>query len=154
MYWDPVGSFPYEQKLFGRWIGVAEVSTDLMAFYILTRTGKVIVRKSVWGLSHDELANPDIKLRLVELDEGIQSKIGDALKVEDIDPERMGSMPEIPDDVFDDDKDDDRTETGDTDGAVDEVDNHTVMIPAPNVPYGHVRKSNIHVSTELLNYIE
>jgi hypothetical protein len=27
------------------------------------------------------------------------------------------------------------------------------MIPAPNVPYGHVRKSNIHVSTELLNYI-
>ena len=29
-----------------------------------------------------------------------------------------------------------------------------VMIPAPNVPYGHVRKSNIHVSTELLNYIE
>jgi hypothetical protein len=23
LYWDPVGSFPYEQKLFGRWIGVA-----------------------------------------------------------------------------------------------------------------------------------
>ncbi|KAI2511649.1 hypothetical protein MHU86_2715 [Fragilaria crotonensis] len=99
MYWDPVGSFPFEQKLFGRWIGVAEVSTDLMAFYILTRSGKVIVRKSVWGLSEDDLANPDIKLRLSELDEGIQSKIGDGLKTEDIDPDLMDSMPEVPDDV-------------------------------------------------------
>ncbi len=27
------------------------------------------------------------------------------------------------------------------------------MIPAPNVPYSHVRKFNIHMSTELLIYI-
>ena len=102
LYWDPVGRFPHEQKLLGRWIGVAEVSTDLMAFYILTKAGKVVVRKSIWALRQDDLANPDIKLRLVDLDEGIQSKIGDELKFEDIDPELMGSMPEIPDDVFDD----------------------------------------------------
>ena len=72
-------AFPHEQKLLGRWLGVAEVSTDLMAFYILTKTGKIIVRKSVWGLSKDDFANPDIKIRLVDLDEGIQSKIGDDL---------------------------------------------------------------------------
>ncbi|KAI2511643.1 Reverse transcriptase (RNA-dependent DNA polymerase) [Fragilaria crotonensis] len=126
MYWDPVGSFPFEQKLFGRWIGVAEVSTDLMAFYILTRSGKVIVRKSVWGLSEDDLANPDIKLRLSELDEGIhQSKIGDGLKTEDIDPDLMDSMPEVPDDVFEDDEDDVQSGTGDLDGTAKDVEDHT-----------------------------
>jgi hypothetical protein len=73
-----------------------------MAFYILTKTGKIIVRKSVWGLSEDDFANPDIKIRLVYLDEGIHSKIGDDLTEEDIDPELRGSMPEVSDDVFDD----------------------------------------------------
>ena len=87
LYWDPVGAFPYEQKLLGRWLGVADLSTELMAFYILTKTGKIIVRKSVWGLSEDNFANPDIKIRLVYLDEGIHSKIGDDLTEEDIDPE-------------------------------------------------------------------
>jgi hypothetical protein len=82
---------------------VAEVSTDLMAIYILTKTGKVVVRKSVWALSQDDLANPDLRLRLVDLDECISSEIGDGLKAEDIDPELMDStMPEIPDDVFND----------------------------------------------------
>ncbi|KAI2502898.1 Reverse transcriptase (RNA-dependent DNA polymerase) [Fragilaria crotonensis] len=94
LYWDPVGTFPHEQKLLGRWLGIAEVSTDLI------KTGKIIVRKSVWGLSEDDFANPDVKTRLVELNEGIRSKIGDDLKDEDIDPELRGSMPEISDDVF------------------------------------------------------
>ena len=116
LYWDPVGNFPHEQKLLGRWIGVAEVSTDLMAFYILTKTGKVVVRKSVWALSQDDLANPDIKLRLVDLDEGISSKIGDGIKADDIDPELMDSMPEVPEDVFND-EDESRLETGDSDAG-------------------------------------
>ena len=47
LYWDPVGAFSHEQKLLGRWLGVAEVSMDLMAFYILTKTGKIVVRMSV-----------------------------------------------------------------------------------------------------------
>ena len=76
LYWDPVGSFPHEQKLLGRRLGVEEVSTDLMAFYLLAKTGKIIVCKSVWGLSEDDFANPDIKSWLVELDEFIRSKIG------------------------------------------------------------------------------
>jgi hypothetical protein len=80
-----------------------------MAFYILTKAGKVVVRMSVWTLSQDDLANQDIKLRLVHLDKGIQSKIGNDLKFEDIDPTLMGSMPEFPDDVFDGDSDTDGT---------------------------------------------
>ena len=63
---------------------------DLMAFYI---------RKPLW---------------LVELGESICSKVGDELKVENINPaELKGSMIEIPDDVFDD-EDEDCLETGDT----------------------------------------
>ncbi len=38
LYWDLVGAFPHEQKLLGRWLGVAKVSTDLMAFEILTKS--------------------------------------------------------------------------------------------------------------------
>ena len=57
------------------------------------------------------LPTQTFKLRLVDLDKGIQSKIGNDLKVEDIDPELLGSMPEIPDDVFDD-EDEDHMETG------------------------------------------
>jgi len=77
LYWDPVGAFPHEQKLLGRWLGVAEVSTDLMAFYIMTKTGKVIIRKSVWTLSEDDFASPDIQVQLADLDQGFCSKIGD-----------------------------------------------------------------------------
>ncbi|KAI2503958.1 Reverse transcriptase (RNA-dependent DNA polymerase) [Fragilaria crotonensis] len=118
LYWDPVGTFPHEQKLLGRWLGVAEVSTDLMAFYLLTKTGKIIVRKSVWGLSEDDFANPDIKTRLVELDEGIRSKIGDDLK------ELRGSMPETSDDVFDD-EDEGCNDPGDTPSPDEGTDDHT-----------------------------
>jgi hypothetical protein len=124
LYWDPVGTFPHEQKLLGRWLGVAEVSTDLMAFYLLTKTGKTIVRKSVWGLSEDDFANPDIKTRLVELDEGIRSKIGDDLKEEDIDPELRGSMTDTSDDVFDD-EDEGRNDPGDTPSPDEGTDDHT-----------------------------
>ena len=124
MYWDPVAGFPHEQKLLGRWVGVAEVSTDLMAFYILTKTGKIIVRKSVWGLSNDDFAHPDMKLRLAELDERIRSKIGDDLKAGDIDPDLMGSMPEIPDDVFDD-EDESVMDTGDMTSSDEGTDDHT-----------------------------
>jgi hypothetical protein len=122
--WDPVGAFPHEQKLLGRWLGVAEVSTDLMAFYLLTKTWKIIVRKSVWGLSEDDLANPDKKTRLVELDEGIRSEIGNDLKEEDIDPELRGSMPEISEDVFDD-EDKKRNDPGDTPSPDEGTDDHT-----------------------------
>lgn len=65
LYWDPVGAFSNEQKLFGQWLSVAKVSTYLMAFYILTKTGKIIVvQKSVWGLGKDDFASHDIEVWL------------------------------------------------------------------------------------------
>ena len=45
-YMEPKAKFPYEKAMYGRWLGVAESSTDVMASYILAATGKVIVRKT------------------------------------------------------------------------------------------------------------
>jgi hypothetical protein len=123
LYWDPVGAFPHEHKLLGPWLGVAKVSTDLMAFYILSKTGKIIVRKSLWGLSEDGFANPDIKIWLVDLDEGVRSKIGDDLKEEDINPELRDSMAEVSDDVFDD-EDEIHLVAGDTPSPEQGTDDH------------------------------
>ena len=40
-YWNPIYAFPHEKKCLGRWIGVAEVSTDIMACFILKDTGNL-----------------------------------------------------------------------------------------------------------------
>ena len=53
-YWNPIAAFPPEKKCLDKWIGVAEVSTDIMACFILTDTGKFVVRKSVWGISNED----------------------------------------------------------------------------------------------------
>jgi hypothetical protein len=46
-YWDHTAMFPNERKCLGRWLGVAENYTHLMAFHILKPNGEVIVRKDV-----------------------------------------------------------------------------------------------------------
>jgi len=46
-YWDPVLGFPDERKRLGRWLGIAESCTDIMACYVLKENGEVIVLKSV-----------------------------------------------------------------------------------------------------------
>ncbi len=60
----------------------------------------------------------------MDLDEGICSKNGDDLKEEDIDPELTGSMPEVSDDVFDD-EDGNHNDTGDAPSPEEGTDDHT-----------------------------
>jgi hypothetical protein len=80
-YSEPKASFPNEKKCLGRWLGIAEVSIDIMASYILTESGSVVVRKSIWALSSDERQTDEIKQATKELDEKISLKIGDAVTV-------------------------------------------------------------------------
>jgi len=42
-----------------------------MAFYILSESGKVIVRKSVWALSQDERKSPAVLEEMTRVDVGI-----------------------------------------------------------------------------------
>ena len=52
---------------------------DVMAYFVLAASGKVLIRKSVWGLSKDDCNDLTVTLKLVELDEKIRQKIGDAI---------------------------------------------------------------------------
>ena len=47
---------------------------------------------------------------MVELDEEIHQKIGDAIKEIDVDPDLIGDLPESPDNVFEEDDVDDPME--------------------------------------------
>jgi hypothetical protein len=100
-YHDPVPQFPFEKKLLGRWLGVAESSTDIMAFYILTKTSKVIIRKSTWGLSMEEMQTPAVQLQVAGLNLVISQKIGDAIADDILDPDLAANYPDPPpDEIF------------------------------------------------------
>lgn len=104
-FYEPEAKFPYEKKCLGMWIGVEEASVDLMAFRILKDTGKPIVRKSVWAVSHDELATTEVQEAIARLKEAILQKLGDTLKDTEVDPEIMGCLPEVPEYLFDEEED-------------------------------------------------
>ena len=79
-------------------------------------SGKVLIRKLVWGLSKDDCNDLTVTLKLVELDEKIHQKIGDAIKEVDVDPDLIGDLPEPRDDVFEVDEVDDPMETESIEG--------------------------------------
>jgi hypothetical protein len=73
-YLAPVNEYPEQKQTFGWWIGVSENCIDEMASVILTKNGQVIIRKSIWGLSDDDLLNPVKKAAIAVMDELINSK--------------------------------------------------------------------------------
>ena len=40
-YHEPEAQFPYEKKVMGRWIGTSDSCMDLMAYSIVTQSGRV-----------------------------------------------------------------------------------------------------------------
>ena len=86
-YYERGATFPSERTCLGRWIGIAENYTDLMAFYVLKPNGQVIVRKDVWAIPQKDMIDESIKLKLADLDASIRSKIGDQLKEYQLNPE-------------------------------------------------------------------
>jgi hypothetical protein len=59
---------------------VSENCIDEMAYVILTGKGQVIIRKSIWVLSADDLMNPTKITEMAGLDEHINSKINTPIK--------------------------------------------------------------------------
>jgi hypothetical protein len=94
-----------------------------MAFYILTASGKVIVRKSIWALSMEEMQSPEVQAITAGLDLTISNKIGDTISDAIINPELKSNFPAPPDEIFDDDESLDEPE--DPAGTRVEVDNFT-----------------------------
>jgi hypothetical protein len=75
-YLTPTIMYPHERKLIGRWIGVAETCVDDMSYIILSAKGKILIRKSVWSLTDEELKLDPVKERLAKLDETIHRAYG------------------------------------------------------------------------------
>ena len=123
-YHDPHKQFPFEKKLLGRWIGVAEVTLDLMAYYILTQSGTVVIRKSVWAVSADESNTDAYKADLASLTVAIRDKIGDSLSDLEMDPALMADFPVPPPELFDD-EDEAVTEVADGEERALEFDDFT-----------------------------
>ena len=86
----------------GRWIGVSEGVGTPMTYMVLPKSCRPIPRTSVFPLSEDDRLSASIAAELAELDESIRSKIGDHRSDEEC-LEEFPDVPEIAEDIFDDD---------------------------------------------------
>jgi hypothetical protein len=82
-YYTPTVDHPHHKKSIGRWIGVAEDCTDEMSYLILAKSGRIVVRKSVWSLTKDDNSNPSLQAKLQILDDSIAKAIGDNVSDKD-----------------------------------------------------------------------
>jgi Reverse transcriptase (RNA-dependent DNA polymerase) len=122
-YHDPAVQFPDDARKIGRWVGVAHDVGSPMTFWVLPASCRVIARSTVSQLTEDELADPVIKNRIAELDLAIAEKIGNA--VDDVDDALIGLFPEIPDDIFVPDDNDELEYLPDEDAKLPEADDST-----------------------------
>jgi hypothetical protein len=121
---DPMVQFPGDQRSFAHWIGVAHSVGNLMTFWVLPSTYKVLARSTVWSLSEDDRSNPVIQAQIAELDASIHEKIGDLIPDKAVDSELLGLYPEVPDDIFLPDPEDDY-EPAELEAMMPEADDYT-----------------------------
>ena len=125
-YHEPIAQFPFSKKVLGRWLGLAsEEYHDVGTFYVLNEKGQYVARKSVWGLSDEDIITPAIKTRITALDLGIASKLGDGIEDADMDPEIAAGLSPIPSKLFEDDGLDDCDEPEDGEFTAAEADERT-----------------------------
>jgi hypothetical protein len=124
-YHDPAVQFPDDPKKLGRWIGVAHDVGSPMTFWILPASCRVLARSTVFPLTKDELDDPLVKARLVELDLAVAEKIGNSVENDDVDEALIGLFPEIPDDIFVPDAESGDYEPADGSDVVPEADEFT-----------------------------
>jgi hypothetical protein len=72
-------AFPNERKLLGRFLGVAEHCTDVMAFRILTEIGTILTRKSVWAITDAEKRGDQYQAEIAKFDKAINTRFGDGV---------------------------------------------------------------------------
>ena len=124
-YHDPQVRFPEDPKKIGRWIGVAHDVGSPMTYWVLPASCRVIARSTVFPLSEDEMADPMVQTKLVELDLAVAEKIGNSVYNDDIDEALIGLYPEMPDDLFLPDKEDGDHEPVDGADLLPEADDFT-----------------------------
>ena len=113
---QPVAGYPHQKRELGRVIGVADNCTDELAYVILTRTGKVQVRKSIWAIEPHKFNDLSVQADLLEFDHLIDTKYGDKtlnlnregrVRATDLpDEPSIEDLPPPPPDLFDGDQED------------------------------------------------
>ena len=66
-YYEPRNQFPYQRKHVGKWLGMADVATDSLCYWILPKSGIPVMRKDVWGLTVADRSNPSIHGEIASL---------------------------------------------------------------------------------------
>jgi hypothetical protein len=121
---DPAVQFPGDARRLARWIGVAHNVGNPMCFWVLPSTCKVLARSTVWSLSSDDMANPVIQAQIAELDASIREKIGDSIPENEVDKDLAGRYPEVPEDIFLDEQDNEH-DPAETEATQLEADDYT-----------------------------
>jgi hypothetical protein len=61
---------------------------------------KVVARSTVQTLSLDEMADPEVQVKIAQLDAAIREKIGDTIPDDEMDPDLRDLLPHVPEDLF------------------------------------------------------
>jgi hypothetical protein len=85
---------------------------------------KVLARSTTWSLTEDEKADPMVQAQMAELDISIRDKIGDSIPDDSLDPELAMLLPNVPDDVFLP-EDDEEHDPADLESVMPEADDYT-----------------------------
>jgi hypothetical protein len=72
-------SFPNDKKKLGRWVGISHRVGQAMCFWILTENVTIISKTTVQAVTRDELNTTVIHDKLYDLDQRIESKIGNSI---------------------------------------------------------------------------
>jgi hypothetical protein len=77
-YWDEKGSdMTEEQRLIGRWLGIAHRVGSNMIFWILTKSGRVIARSTVQHITTSDMQQDAIRQLQQSFDESITERFAD-----------------------------------------------------------------------------
>jgi hypothetical protein len=71
-------TFPEQQRVIGRWLGVAHRVGQAMCYWILPSSGIPIARSTIQSISRDELQTDAVKAALREYDAEIAIKLGES----------------------------------------------------------------------------
>ena len=90
------------EKKIARFICVARRIGTLMTFWVLPVSCHTLASRSISPISDDELATEGVKKLIAELDTGIETKMGDKVKNNDLDP-KLDPPSGVPTDLLIDD---------------------------------------------------
>jgi hypothetical protein len=121
-YHDPE-SFPADNKKLGRWIGVAHDVGAALTSWILPASCKPIARSTVSPLTEEELRKATVQEEMKLLDTAIEAKIGNKRPASEVEKEFDKLHPEIPEDIFLGDQEDEESE--ENDASIREADDFT-----------------------------